>query len=159
MAVFLQSLLFIFMVLLSLFLILIILLQRGKGGGLVGAFGGAGGSSAFGAKTSDVFLKITVWAAVIWFVACFGGRYILAMKSNNSMVDKATGNAISLAAPETTDGASESGVSTEAPASAESTSASDSGAESAATTDAPASSETPASSEASESEEAPADSK
>lgn len=124
MAVFLQALLFVFMVLLSLFLILIILLQRGKGGGLVGAFGGAGGSSAFGAKTSDVFLKITVWAAVIWFVACFGGRYILAMKSNNSMVDKATGNAISLAAPETTD-AAESGVSTEVPATSESTDATD----------------------------------
>ena len=32
----------------SLFMICIILIQRGKGGGLAGAFGGAGGSSAFG---------------------------------------------------------------------------------------------------------------
>lgn len=87
MAGFLQSLLFMFMVLLSLFLILIILLQRGKGGGLVGAFGGMGGNSAFGAKTGDVFMKITVVAAIIWFVACIGGRHILSMKSGSSLLD------------------------------------------------------------------------
>lgn len=87
MAAFLQSLLFLFMVLLSLFLILIILLQRGKGGGLVGAFGGMGGNSAFGAKTGDVFMRITVVAAIIWFVACIGGRHILGMKSGSSLQD------------------------------------------------------------------------
>ena len=87
MAGFLQSLLFLFMVLLSLFLILIILLQRGKGGGLVGAFGGMGGNSAFGAKTGDVFMRITVVAAIIWFVACIGGRHILGMKSGSSLQD------------------------------------------------------------------------
>jgi len=139
MTVFLQSLLFVFMVLLSLFLILIILLQRGKGGGLVGAFGGAGGSSAFGAKTSDVFLKITIWAAVVWFVACFGGRYILAMKSNNSMVDRATGNAISVNAPEVPSEGSESADSSATPVNDVPTSG-----EGATSTDAPASSEVPA---------------
>ena len=36
-------------VILTLFLIILILIQRGKGGGLAGAFGGMGGSSAFGA--------------------------------------------------------------------------------------------------------------
>jgi len=41
-------------------LILVILLQRGRGGGLSGAFGGAGGHSAFGAKTGDVFTWVTV---------------------------------------------------------------------------------------------------
>lgn len=97
----LQSLLFIFMVILSLFLILIILLQRGKGGGLVGAFGGMGGSSMFGTKTSDVFLKITIWTTVIWFVTCFGGRYILSMKSGNSLVDRATENALTMPASAT----------------------------------------------------------
>ena len=35
---------------LGLLLVLTILIQRGKGGGLVGAFGGAGGPSAFGSK-------------------------------------------------------------------------------------------------------------
>ena len=41
-------------------LILVILLQKGRGGGLSGAFGGGGGYSAFGAKTGDVFTWITV---------------------------------------------------------------------------------------------------
>ena len=81
MAGFLQVLLYIFMFLLSLFLILVIMLQRGKGGGLVGAFGGMGGNSAFGARTSDVFVKITVVAAIIWFAVCVGGRHVLMMDS------------------------------------------------------------------------------
>ena len=37
-----------FVLLAGLFMILIVLIQRGKGGGLAGAFGGAGGSSPFG---------------------------------------------------------------------------------------------------------------
>ncbi len=55
-------------VLLALFLIGIILIQRGKGGGLAGAFGGVGGSSAFGTKTGDVFTKITVGVAIAWIL-------------------------------------------------------------------------------------------
>ena len=56
-----------------LFLILVILIQKPSGGGLSGAFGGAGGSAqaAFGAKTGDV---------LTWFtVLCFAGFLILAM--------------------------------------------------------------------------------
>lgn len=49
-------------------LIFIILLQRGRGGGLAGALGGAGGQSAFGTKAGDVFTKITVVLALIWVV-------------------------------------------------------------------------------------------
>ena len=94
----LKALLFLFMVLLCLFLILIVLIQRGKGGGLVGAFGGMGGSSAFGGKTSDVFVKITVWTAIIWFVTCIGGRYVIDMNSHNSLLDQASGGAIGFAA-------------------------------------------------------------
>jgi preprotein translocase subunit SecG len=47
-------------------LMLIILIQRGKGGGLAGAFGGAGGSSPFGSRTADQFVKITLWLAGVW---------------------------------------------------------------------------------------------
>jgi preprotein translocase subunit SecG len=55
----------------GLLLIFIILLQRGRGGGLAGAFGGAGGQSALGTKAGDVFTKITVGLAVFWvFLAC-----------------------------------------------------------------------------------------
>lgn len=49
-----------------LLLVLVILLQRGRGGGLAGAFGGSGGSSAFGAKTGDVFTWITVVVATVF---------------------------------------------------------------------------------------------
>jgi preprotein translocase subunit SecG len=52
--------------LLSLALILTVLIQRGKGGGLAGAFGGAGGSSAFGSRAADVFVKITLYMAAVW---------------------------------------------------------------------------------------------
>ena len=47
-------------------LMFIILLQRGRGGGLAGAFGGLGGPSAFGTKAGDVFTKITIVLAVTW---------------------------------------------------------------------------------------------
>ncbi len=52
----------------GLILIGIILLQRGRGGGLAGAFGGMGGQSAFGTKAGDVFTKITIWLATAWIV-------------------------------------------------------------------------------------------
>lgn len=56
--------------LLSLFIILIVLLQRGRGGGLAGALGGAGGSSALGVKAGDIFTRITAIAVLIWIVLC-----------------------------------------------------------------------------------------
>ena len=52
--------------LVSVFLILLILIQKGKGGGLAGAFGGPGGQSAFGSKTADAFTKITLYVAGVW---------------------------------------------------------------------------------------------
>ncbi|MDP6059564.1 MAG: preprotein translocase subunit SecG, partial [Pirellulaceae bacterium] len=48
------------MFLTALFLILLVLIQRGRGGGLAGAFGGAGGQSAFGTKAGDMFTRITI---------------------------------------------------------------------------------------------------
>jgi preprotein translocase subunit SecG len=53
-------------------LMLVILLQRGRGGGLSGAFGGVGGHSAFGSKTGDVFTWVTVgFVAVYLLLAVF----------------------------------------------------------------------------------------
>lgn len=55
----------------GIFLIGLILLQRGRGGGLAGAFGGMGGQSAFGTKAGDIFTRITIVVALIWIVlAC-----------------------------------------------------------------------------------------
>lgn len=56
----------IIVIVLSLFMILLILIQRGKGGGLAGAFGGAGGSSPFGSRAGDAFTKITLYMAAVW---------------------------------------------------------------------------------------------
>lgn len=50
----------------SVLLIGIILLQRGRGGGLVGALSGLGGQSAFGTKAGDTFTRITIGIAAAW---------------------------------------------------------------------------------------------
>jgi len=54
--------------LLAVLLMGVILLQRGKGVGLSGAFGGAGGHTAFGAKTGDVLTWATIVIAVVLLV-------------------------------------------------------------------------------------------
>jgi preprotein translocase subunit SecG len=59
-------LLMVALLLLSAFLIFVILLQKGKGGGLAGAFGGAGGSSAFGSRAGDTFTRVTIYVALFW---------------------------------------------------------------------------------------------
>ncbi|QEL17248.1 preprotein translocase subunit SecG [Limnoglobus roseus] len=53
-------------IIVSVLLMLVVLIQRGKGGGLAGAFGGAGGSSAFGSRAGDAFTKITLYLAGVW---------------------------------------------------------------------------------------------
>ena len=56
------------LLLLGLFLILLILIQRGKGGGLVGALSGVGGSSPFGSRAGDTFTRITIGVAAAWIL-------------------------------------------------------------------------------------------
>ncbi|MHB1425787.1 MAG: preprotein translocase subunit SecG [Gemmataceae bacterium] len=64
----LPSLLNIVLLLIGLFLILLVLIQKGKGGGLAGAFGGSGGSSAFGSRAGDTFTRITIYVAAVWIL-------------------------------------------------------------------------------------------
>jgi preprotein translocase subunit SecG len=56
----------------SLFMILLVLIQRGRGGGLAGAFGGMGGQSAFGTRAGDIFTRITIVLAVVWVLLAGG---------------------------------------------------------------------------------------
>lgn len=56
------------LLLVGLFLILLVLIQKGKGGGLAGAFGGSGGSSAFGSRAGDTFTRITIYVAAVWIL-------------------------------------------------------------------------------------------
>jgi preprotein translocase subunit SecG len=50
-------------IIVCLFMVLLILIQKGRGGGLASAFGGAGGNTAFGSKTGDVL----TWATSVVF--------------------------------------------------------------------------------------------
>jgi len=49
-------------------LMLLVLIQKGRGGGLAGAFGGPGGHSAFGTKTADVLTKLTAALGALFFL-------------------------------------------------------------------------------------------
>src|SRR5437763_13274632 len=53
---------------LGMFMILLILIQRGKGGGLIGALGGAGGSSPFGSRAGDQFTRPTIYVSIAWLL-------------------------------------------------------------------------------------------
>lgn len=58
-----------FFAVVAILLMIVILLQRGKGVGLAGAFGGAGGTSAaFGAKTGDFLTWVTIIGAGVLLV-------------------------------------------------------------------------------------------
>lgn len=99
-----------FIVLLSgmaIFLILLVLIQRGRGGGLSGAFGGTGGQSAFGAKAGDTFTKITMWTAFIWIVLCTVAALVIP-KQGNDQLEGLGGDA----AATSTDGAATDGAAT-----------------------------------------------
>src|SRR5262245_11517344 len=64
------------------FLILVVLIQKGKGGGLAGAFGGVGGSSPFGSKSGTFFTRLTIIVAGIWVL--FIVLSVWAAKSDSS---------------------------------------------------------------------------
>lgn len=84
----------------SVILIFIVLLQRGRGGGLAGALGGAGGASAFGTKAGDVFTRITIVLAVIWVLLAAVNVVLLRnMRSNLFDGGAQAGNQATLSAP------------------------------------------------------------
>ena len=81
----------------ALFLIALVLIQRGRGGGLAGAFGGAGGQSAFGTKAGDVFTRITVIVAACWILLCILAINVLGRRQ--SLFNPALGSAAGQAVP------------------------------------------------------------
>jgi len=74
----------IFLLFLGFLLIFVILLQRGRGGGLAGAFGGAGGQSAFGTKAGDVFTRITIGIAIVWVLMAVLTGYAMTYESGKT---------------------------------------------------------------------------
>ncbi len=79
--------------LISVFLILLVLVQRGRGGGIAGALGGAGGQSAFGTKAGDLFTRITVGVAAVWILMCCLAIFYLKGKAFTTGVSQRAPNA------------------------------------------------------------------
>src|SRR5947208_15505396 len=92
---------FVLFMLVCVILILLVLIQKGRGGGLSGAFGGGGGNTAFASKTGDVL----TWATSI----IFGVFLLLAVAVNllsNTLDDRnranfATSTVVTGGSPET----------------------------------------------------------
>jgi preprotein translocase subunit SecG len=65
-----ETFLIVMFLVVSVFMTLVILIQKPKGGGLSGAFGGAGGGAqtAFGSKTGDVLTWFTTACFVLFLV-------------------------------------------------------------------------------------------
>ena len=71
-------------IIVCLVLIVLVLLQKGKGSGLAAAFGGAGGQSAFGSKTGDVF----TWATIVVVAVFLLMAMFLTMKFKPELPDE-----------------------------------------------------------------------
>ncbi|RLG29762.1 preprotein translocase subunit SecG [Methanosarcinales archaeon] len=69
----------------AILLILTILVQQGRGGGLIESFGGA--ESIFGTKTSSFFVKLTSILAAIFFLTSFTLAY-LSKRQTKSVVER-----------------------------------------------------------------------
>jgi preprotein translocase subunit SecG len=96
---FISALLMIVLLLTALFLIVLVLIQRGKGGGLAGAFGGMGGQSAFGTKAGDLFTRITIGVAAFWIVLCIISVKVLGVSQSGTPLDTNLGSKSAPAEP------------------------------------------------------------
>lgn len=99
-----QTLLGIALLVVALFLILLVLVQRGRGGGLAGALGGAGGQSAFGTKAGDTFTRVTIVTAATWILLCMVSIKI--MGGGTNMFNRTGGDTLApnATAPDSTEG-------------------------------------------------------
>jgi len=104
---FVKGFLMVVLLITAIFLIVLVLIQRGKGGGLAGAFGGMGGQSAFGTKAGDLFTKITIGLATFWIVLCMITVKVLGVGAGEGPLNKSLGGAASqksgVSAPPSTD--------------------------------------------------------
>ncbi len=101
---FFQALMGVLMFFSAVFLILLVLVQRGRGGGLAGAFGGAGGQSAFGSKAGDTFTRITIVSATVWIVLCIIAVRFLGNDDGSSLFQDDVGMPAAEVVPSDLDG-------------------------------------------------------
>ena len=66
-------------------LIALLLIQRGRGGGLLESFSGV--ESMFGTKTNAFLTKMTTILSVIFFISCLG-LAVLSVKQSRSLMPK-----------------------------------------------------------------------
>jgi preprotein translocase subunit SecG len=119
---FLKGFLMVVMLITAVFLIVLVLIQRGKGGGLAGAFGGMGGQSAFGTKAGDLFTKITIGLATFWIVLCIISVKVLGVGQgplDPTLGGKAGPQKPSVSAPPSTEKNQDAGKGAAAPAPAQ----------------------------------------
>lgn len=95
-------------------LMLLVLVQRGRGGGLAGAFGGMGGQSAFGTKAGDTFTRITIGVSLFWILMCVAAVRLLSDTTGAFGRAVAPGTTqVQSTEPESPAGGSPSGTTTE----------------------------------------------
>ncbi|MBN2512195.1 MAG: preprotein translocase subunit SecG [Sedimentisphaerales bacterium] len=87
-------------VLIAIALIVVVLLQKGRGGGLAAAFGGAGASSLLGTRTGDFLTWLTIGLTAAWLLmtVCMG----MFMRPSDSMDLLAPSQTPASTAPATT---------------------------------------------------------
>ncbi len=73
----------------SILLIGIILLQKNRGSGLSGAFGGVGGHSAFGTKTGDMLTWVTVGMTAVLMLLAIVGTFVFEEKPLDASLQQA----------------------------------------------------------------------
>jgi len=143
-------------------MILLVLIQRGRGGGLAGAFGGMGGQSAFGTRAGDVFTKITVVVAIIFILlsALLG----VSMRGSQRLIDQGIGGKFDAPVTDDADTATDEAAPAFDAADGEATTtegddgaAAEETSSEATTSEDPANTDTPAEGESAETPEDPAD--
>ena len=68
----------------SVLLIGLVLLQKNRGAGLSGAFGGVGGHTAFGTKTGDFLTWVTVSLTALFLLLSIAGNYVFEPAKSNA---------------------------------------------------------------------------
>ncbi len=96
-----QVILTFFIVLVSLLLMGLILLQKNRGSGLSGAFGGVGGHTAFGTKTGDFLTWVTVGLAGVFIVLSITAVFVFERAVTPATAAPAAPSPVSTDAPMT----------------------------------------------------------
>jgi preprotein translocase subunit SecG len=74
----------VFWLVIAIGLVLVVLLQKGRGGGLAGAFGGGGTSSLLGTKTGDFLTWLTIGLVALFLIlSVVMGKYMRPLQSSD----------------------------------------------------------------------------